>query len=114
MTYPLVCPAAYLVLSDAEIKATTNGCGPRGWRIDLVPDSLGGLDISYICRLHDWQYIQGGSEADRKQADIIFYVNLAHAILTVGGPLQAPRMAGAVIMYKGVRVSGARYFGVGA
>lgn len=31
----------------------TNGCGAGGARIDLVPDTMWGLNISMICNLHD-------------------------------------------------------------
>lgn len=112
MTYPFYAPAEYLALSPEEIARVTNGCGPQGWRIDLVPDSLAGLCITAECNLHDWMYAQGGDEQARRFADVVIYNNITHKILMAGGVFQAFRMAGAAIFYKAVRAGGGAYFGV--
>ena len=113
MTYPFYAPDAYLELTPEQIAQVANGCGPMGWRIDLVPDSLGGLDISADCSCHDYMYSLGGDEQARRFADVILYCNIAHKVLMAGGPLQAFRMAGAGIMYKAVRSCGEDHFGNG-
>ena len=111
---PFFAPDAYRALLPEELVGIVNGCGPGGWRVDLVPDSLAGLCITDECNLHDWMYAQGGTEEDRRFADVFLYCNLAHKILMAGGPLQAFRMAGAGIMYKAVRAGGSEFFGRGA
>ena len=32
------------------------GCGPGGFGDYLVPDTMWGLDISEVCKIHDWYY----------------------------------------------------------
>jgi len=53
-----------------------NGCGPSGWKGDLVPDSLGGIDISEACCIHDYDYEMGGVEEDRERANMHFLLNM--------------------------------------
>jgi hypothetical protein len=106
----LIAPESYLLASPAERAAVVNGCGPAGWRFDLVPDSLAGLDVSEACKIHDWMYRLGGDEAARKEADVILYLNLARLVLMAGGSLTGIRMAGAAAFYLAVRKGGAAYF----
>ena len=113
-TYPFFAPDAYRALSPEELAGIVNGCGPGGWRIDLVPDLLAGLCITPECNLHDWMYSQGGDDAARKLADVTLYLNIAAKVLLEGGPLVPLRMAEAIVFYKAVRAGGGEYFGVGA
>ena len=53
-----------------------NGCGPSGWKGDLVPDTLGGIDISEACNIHDYMYYVGGTEEDKELADRYFLINM--------------------------------------
>lgn len=108
----LLAPEAYRAASRAEIEARTNGCGPQGWRGDIVADldSLAGLDISEPCRVHDWMYGIGGTFEERLTADIMLYLNIAALVLRTGGPLAPVRMAGAAAMYVAVRAGGAAHW----
>ena len=106
-------PDDYAMASREEIEARTDGCGPSGWRIDMVPDHLGDVDITEPCLIHDWLYYIGGSEEDRKRADVMLYVNIAAAVLMAGGPMVPLRMAAAVMYYKAVRSCGSQFFGRG-
>ena len=112
VTYLFYAPDAYRALLPEELAGIVNGCGAQGWRIDLVPDSLAGLDISADCSCHDFMYSLGGDEQARRFADVVLYNNLTHRILMAGGVFQAFRMAGAAIFYKAVRAGGGEYFGV--
>ena len=114
MTYPFFVPDAYRALPPEDLAKIVNGCGPKGWRVDLVPDSLMGLCVTSECNLHDWMYSQGGSEAERQFADVVLYVTVAFKVLMEGGHLVPLRMAGAAIFYKAVRECGAEHFGAGA
>jgi len=53
-----------------------NGCGPDGWKGLLIPDTLGGIDISEACNIHDYDYLFGGIEADREKANMNFLCNM--------------------------------------
>lgn len=55
-----------------------NGCG-SGWKEPLVPDSLGGIDISEACAIHDYDYDIGGNEYDFSTAN----KNLLFNMLTI-------------------------------
>lgn len=52
-----------------------NGCG-SGWKEPLVPDKLGGIDISEACGIHDYDYEIGGTEEDRERANLNFLCNM--------------------------------------
>lgn len=65
---------------EAQRKAICNGCGPGGWKIDLVPDSLLGLSIQDSCQLHDWDYHNGKTAADKDVADRTFRNNMLRQI----------------------------------
>ena len=61
---------------DFDHNYKGNGCGTSGWKGDLVPDNLAGIDISEPCRIHDYMYEQGGTERDKEHADLIFLHNM--------------------------------------
>ncbi|EHJ49527.1 hypothetical protein DFW101_3531 [Solidesulfovibrio carbinoliphilus subsp. oakridgensis] len=107
----LLAPESYLAASQAERAAVVNGCGPGGWRVDLIPDHLFGLCITEPCNIHDWGYGEGGDEAKRLEDDIRLYLNICITVLEAGGPLESARMAGAAIFYRSVRECGAQFFG---
>lgn len=52
-----------------------NGCG-SGWTATIVPDSLGGIDISEACNIHDYDYEVGGTQEDKERADFNFLINM--------------------------------------
>jgi hypothetical protein len=102
---------AYAAIPPEQVAAVANGCGPGDWKLDLVPDHLGGVDLTDACNQHDVLYHLGGAEEDRKLADVLLYANLAAAILMAGGPFVPLRMAAAVMYYRAVRSGGAEFFG---
>jgi len=48
-----------------EFERMTNGCGPGGWKYDIVPDKIYGLSIKYDCNNHDidWHFAKTWDEA---------------------------------------------------
>lgn len=52
-----------------------NGCG-SGWKEPLVPDTLGGINISEACAIHDYEYEIGGSDDDFHSANFNFLRNM--------------------------------------
>lgn len=63
--------------APAEVLFTIcNGCGAAGAKIDLVPDSIYGLDVSPACYVHDWDYHHGKTKADKARADQRLLLNL--------------------------------------
>lgn len=112
MTLVAVHPA-YAAADPSDILRVTNGCGPGGWRLDLVPDHLGDVDISEACRQHDYLYYIGGSEEDRLHADVLLYTNIAALILFNDGYLVPLQMAAAAIFYRAVRNGGDAFWAWG-
>lgn len=72
----IVAPVAFWQASAEERAIHSNGCGPGGWIIDLVPDSLESLNITEECDIHDWYYSFGTTDEDKKIGDRIFRFNL--------------------------------------
>ena len=60
-------------LSETAIKAVSNGCGPQGSKIDLVPDDFLGLDLTRACNIHDAEYLFND---DKLEGDLNFLVNM--------------------------------------
>ena len=104
---------AYSMADPGLVATIANGCGPGDWKIDLIPDHLGDVDLTDCCNQHDVLYHIGGTEADRKLADVLLYANIASAVLMAGGPMVPLRMAAAAMYYKAVRSCGSQFFGRG-
>jgi hypothetical protein len=82
----LYAPAAF-VQATPEVRAlVVNGCGPGGWKVDLVPDRIWGLDIRIVCDIHDWMYATGETIADKEAADRTMLNNMLRMIDAAGGP----------------------------
>ncbi len=95
--------------TDTEVAEASNGCGPSGWRVDLVPDNLLGVDIASACDIHDWMYEEG---EDRQEADEVFLKNMLELVNAKGGWLRCFRRMLARFYYRVVAKSGAEYFRV--
>lgn len=102
---------AYAAATPEQIAAVANGCGPGAWKLDLVPDHLGDVDITDCCNQHDYLYSLGGTEEDRKLADVLLYICVAGAVLLNDSHLVPLQMAAAAIFYRAVREAGAEFFG---
>lgn len=89
-----------------------NGCGPKGILGRLIPDSFLGASVHEACNFHDVSYSKGGSEKDRKKADLKFLKNMFLAIDKRGGIFLSKniRKLGAYFYYFGVRLFGSAYF----
>lgn len=108
----LFAPAAYWAATP-EIKATVmNGCGPGGWKVDLIPDSLLFLSIHEPCDIHDWMYSCGATIADKDEADRTLLNNCLRLIKAAGGlwPLQMMRRNRAKAYYLAVKYFGGPAF----
>lgn len=102
---------AYAAATPEQIAAVANGCGPGAWKLDLIPDHLGDVDITEVCNQHDFLYSLGGTEEDRLMADVLLYTDIAGMVLLNDGYLVPLQMAAAVIFYRAVRNVGAKFFG---
>ena len=69
-------PDSYKEASNEKKKKICNGCGPGGWKFDLVPDTMYGLSITEACNVHDWMYYEGDTTDDKKRADRILLENI--------------------------------------
>lgn len=76
----LYAPESYVDASAAERAAVCNGCGPSGWKVDLVPDSLWGLSVAGACNIHDWMYHEGKTIEDKAGADRVMLNNMLRLV----------------------------------
>lgn len=111
----LYAPAAYWTLDPAGKKALVNGCGPRGWLVDLVPDTIYGLSIKPVCDIHDYMFAVGDSVEDMNLANRVFRNNLRRWIdaNTTSGWLRKLRYRRAVKYVKAVEMWGGPAFWAG-
>lgn len=98
--------------TDPEYReAVVNGCGPRGWKEKLVPDSMWGLSVRIVCNIHDWMYFVAPRAGwQRKYCDDVFIINLRLRIRSRGGWLQRWRLRRANVYHNLVRNWGAAHF----
>ena len=73
-------PVSMTTASMETILEVTNGCGRDGIEGVVIPDSIYGLDISPVCRVHDWMYGEAQSLEDEQDADSVFAENLVSLI----------------------------------
>ena len=96
-----------------------NGCGPKaGWVGALVPNRILRLDVEKFCDQHDFNYILGGTEADRAKSDWQFYEAIRERAkeLTESWLWRWARpfyLLTAWAYYKAVRLKGAPHFKYG-
>ncbi len=68
-------PKSFLRIPHDELSFYYNGCGPRGYS-GVIPQSVLGLKIFYLCYIHDHMYERCCCEEDEIVADGIFAMNL--------------------------------------
>ena len=77
----LFAPASYWSCTDAMRHEIVSGCGPgKGWKANLVPETLWGLSVHEACDIHDWMYHLGETIEDKKEADRVFLNNMIRII----------------------------------
>jgi len=76
---------SYLSASPEVRAQVVNGCGPGGWKFDIIPDKLLGLSIAATCDIHDWDYAVGQTVADKDAADRVFLNNALRTIEAASG-----------------------------
>ena len=76
----LLTPLTMLRLDMPTIMEMTNGCGREGVEGRIVPDTIWGLDISPVCRVHDYMYMHAETLAEENYSDAIFGANLISLI----------------------------------
>lgn len=76
----LYAPPAYWLLSPEVRERLVNGCGPGGWKFDLIPDTVWGLSIREACDIHDYMYAMGSSIAEKDEADRTFLNNMLRLV----------------------------------
>ena len=88
------------------------GCGAGKAGDMLVPDSLWGLKVTFMCQIHDWMTAEGKTEEDREVADRVFRNNMMRWVEhnTSFYPLKWLRMRRAATYYRAVRMFGGPFF----
>jgi hypothetical protein len=75
-TEGLAAPPEYLEMTASALDEICNGCGPAGWKWDIVPDTLYGLSITNACNIHDFMYHFGETKDDKNVSDTVFLDNM--------------------------------------
>lgn len=105
----LFCPEPWNGMPWDVVKARGNGCGPQGWKVDLVPDSTWGCYIGEACYIHDLQYDEGQTIQDKDEADRTLRNNIIRLVrgrTTTWAAkhfLLKPRLASAQVYYEAVQ-----------
>ncbi len=107
---PYQYPSWWINLTEEDIAAHSNGCGPGAWKIDLVPDELLGVDFHLCCIIHDVEYWQG---KDKQAADCRLLANMLVACLEQHPDKARKFVPLAFTYYEAVRVAGHACFGRG-
>lgn len=104
--YQLECSDSFARAHPDVIEIVTNGCGPGGWKIKLVPDTIYGLSVKWACKIHDWDYAEGTTQEEKDLADARFLRNM-NTIISSGFILLRPlRRARALEYYLAVHTCG--------
>lgn len=61
----LLCPLSMATMRMDDIMIQSNGCGREGLEARLIPDTIWGLDVTPVCRVHDIMYQQAEERARR-------------------------------------------------
>jgi len=76
----LTAPQSYADASQEFKSIICNGCGTKGWKGVIVPETAWGLSLTRACNIHDWMYSQGISADDKVLADKTFHNNMKRLI----------------------------------
>lgn len=85
VSYGLDAPQSYLDALPEVVAQVVNGCGPGGWKFDLIPDTIWGLSIKEACNIHDWAYTTGMTIDDKYAADNQFLHNCLALVANAKG-----------------------------
>ena len=103
-------PTSYRAADAAERRSVCNGCGTKGWRGWIVPETVWGLRISEACDIHDWMYRDGLTTADKVEADKQFLSNMRLLVDRGSKWLKWPRYARTYTYYCAVKYAGGKAF----
>lgn len=73
-------PLSYKTAPQSVKDKCCNACGAQGWKVDIVPDNILGVDISEACNIHDWMYREAVDT--RKECDRIFRRNMTRLVIS--------------------------------
>lgn len=82
----LYAPDSFILATPAVRAKVVNGCGTKGWKGKLVPETIYGLTVTAACNIHDWMYNAGSTIEEKDEADRTFLNNLLRLIDAAGGP----------------------------
>lgn len=105
----LMAPIDYWNMTPTKLALTNNYCGSSGFVTNIVPDNLLGINISEVCRIHDYMYEQG---KDKQLADETFLNNMFSIINKESKMmiLKSLRKAKAYLYYFAVKLFGKPFF----
>jgi hypothetical protein len=85
----LSAPPSFIAATPEQIAADVNGCGALGAKFDFVPETIYGLRVSPACYVHDWDYTEGRTEQDKRDADARFLRNMLWLVESAPGVLSS-------------------------
>ena len=108
-------PREFWRMPPAARDEITGGCGPGGVGDYFVPDKILFLSVKPACKIHDFMYFFGRTEAHRVRADRVFRNNMLRIIraATPPGVLRRARTAMAWIYFYAVSLGGGPAFWAG-
>jgi hypothetical protein len=108
----LYAPEDYWTTPERILNEIAHGCGPGWFGNKLVPDKLLGLSIKDACRIHDYMYAMGETNADRCEADRVFLNNMLRLVDSAGSNwlITKLRRRMALSYYKKVANYGSLFF----
>ena len=96
-------PKSFVGMSERDIYDLYNGCGVGRIGGKLVPESLFGLKITYLCQIHDHMYERCCCDEDEQIADGIFAQNANNWVTGYSSPAMIwPRLSLVAWYMKGV------------
>lgn len=113
----LLAPRSYADATQMLKSVMCNGCGTKGWKGIIVPETAWGLSLTRACDIHDWMYEYGKNLMDKEEADDLFHLNMRRLIRSGTPwyllPLLIPRYIRAFSYYTAVSKWGDDAFWVG-
>lgn len=80
---------SFIAATPERIAAQVNGCGDSGAKFDFVPETIYGLRVSPACYVHDWDYTEGRTDQDKRDADARFLRNMLWLVESAPGVLSS-------------------------
>ena len=76
----LYVPLGFALMPKEARKELFNGCGPAGWKYDIIPDNILGVFIGDCCDCHDYGYEFGTTKEEKDFSDMLLLRNMIRRV----------------------------------